>query len=125
MNTISHSGVKGMKWGVRKAVSSVKGSTSKKLGPAKSEDSERARALLKKKLSELSNHELSQLNTRQSLERTYKLNNPNVAKKASTGLKATASLLGTVTALTAAAKSPTAKAGYKLLAKYIKNGNKL
>lgn len=61
-NELKHYGVKGMKWGVRRA--------SRRRSP--SEDHVRAKELKKKKLSQLSNAELRELNNRMNLESQYK-----------------------------------------------------
>lgn len=58
-NELYHWGVKGMKWGVRKK-------------RAPSEDHVRTKTLKKKRLYELSNDELKDLNTRMQLEVQYK-----------------------------------------------------
>ena len=70
-NELKHYGVLGMKWGVRRSQSSTSGSTSKRK-VSKSEDYIRAKKLKKKKLSQLSNAELRELNTRMQLESQYK-----------------------------------------------------
>lgn len=64
---IYHSGVLGMRWGRRKRISS--------------DDHIQARKLEKKRLHELSNNQLRDLNNRQTLERNYKSLNPNMIKK--------------------------------------------
>ena len=61
-NELKHYGVKGMKWGVRRA--------SRRRPP--SADHVRAKELKKKKLSQLSNAELKELNNRMNLESQYK-----------------------------------------------------
>lgn len=66
-NTLYHYGVLGMRWGRRKG-SASSGSTKS----SKSEDHVRAKALKKKKLSQLSNAELKELNNRMQLESQYK-----------------------------------------------------
>lgn len=76
---LAHYGVKGMRWGKRKAVTP-------------SEDHETSRAIKSKKLSEMSNAELKQLTTRMDLEQKYKKLNP---KKISKGKAAIASAVGT------------------------------
>lgn len=66
-----HWGVKGMRWGVRKSKSSSFSSNTKKKS-SKSEDHIRAKTLKKKKLSQMSNAEIKELNTRLQLESQYK-----------------------------------------------------
>lgn len=66
-NTLYHYGVLGMKWGRRKGSASSSSTRS-----SKSEDHVRAKALKKKKLSQLSNAELKELNNRMQLESQYK-----------------------------------------------------
>lgn len=68
-NYLYHYGVLGMKWGVRRA----------RRQP--STDSSEAKALKKKKVSELSNAELRKLNDRMNLERNYSQLNPSAIKK--------------------------------------------
>lgn len=68
-NQLYHHGVKGMKWGVRKSRS---GSSNRRRKSSKSEDHIRAKQLKKKRLNQLSNAELRELNNRMQLESQYK-----------------------------------------------------
>ena len=89
-NYLAHYGVLGMKWGVRR----------KSRTP--SADSAKAKAIRKKKVNEMSNQELRDLNNRLQLERQYK----DLTKKKSVGKKAVQAFIGTagtITAVTAAA----------------------
>ena len=70
-NTLYHYGVLGMKWGRRKSRTSSDTTRSKR-STSKSEDHVRAKQLKKKKLSQLSNTELRELNNRMQLESQYK-----------------------------------------------------
>lgn len=70
-NTLYHYGVLGMKWGRRKSRTSSSGTGSKRRSN-KSDDYVRAKTLKKKKLSQLSNAELKELNNRMQLESQYK-----------------------------------------------------
>ena len=70
-NTLYHYGVLGMRWGRRKG-STSSGTTGSKRRSKKSEDYVRAKALKKKRLSQLSNAELKELNNRMQLESQYK-----------------------------------------------------
>lgn len=72
-----HYGILGMRWGRRKASYTSK-------------DHRRAKTLKKKKLSQLSNNELKELNNRQNLETQYKKNNVSRGKKIVTGILVTA-----------------------------------
>lgn len=77
MNELKHYGVPGMRWGVRKA-------------RTMSADASEAKAIKKKKVSEMSNAELRKLNDRQTLERTHKQLNPGAVKKGVAFIAATA-----------------------------------
>jgi len=84
INLLTHTGVLGMRWGVRKGKlkAHFKRSIEQKYGPRipKSQDHLAAKALKKKKLSQMSNDELKKLNTRLQLERQYKdLNKSNTS----------------------------------------------
>lgn len=98
---LNHHGIKGMKWGRRKARQT-------------SSDYDRARALEKKHPSEMSNKELQELNNRQQLESNYKRNNPNAAKVAIGVVAGVAATLGTVALLYNNSKQ-TIKAGYEVV----------
>lgn len=69
-NELCHYGVLGMKWGVRRAKRKEARLQNKNRG--KSEDHLRAASLKKKKLNQLSNAELRELNNRMQLESQYK-----------------------------------------------------
>lgn len=70
-NELTHYGVLGMRWGHKKAQSSNASGSSKRRS-SKSEDYLRAKKLKKKRLSQLSNAELKELNNRMQLESQYK-----------------------------------------------------
>lgn len=65
---LEHFGVKGMKWGVKRAENRVK--------VANSSDHNETRAIMKKSVSAMSNAELQKANTRRQLETTYSQLNP-------------------------------------------------
>ena len=69
-NELMHYGVLGMRWGHRKTSTSSSSTGSRK--SKKSDDYVRAKSLKKKRLSQLSNAELKELNNRMQLEQTYK-----------------------------------------------------
>lgn len=92
-NFLAHFGVRGMKWGKRKA-SSVRSATSKTRSSADSTESKSAVSKAKKRgLSSLSNKEMQSTITRQNLEKQYSQLNPTKQAKAA---KITSKLLGKV-----------------------------
>lgn len=101
-NELTHYGVLGMKWGVRRARRTP------------SEDSNKVKQIRKKKIDEMSNQELRDANNRLELERKYK----DLTKKTNYGKKAVNTFIktaGTITAVTAAYKT------YEKLGKHIIN----
>ena len=70
-NELYHHGVKGMKWGIRRA----------KKQANMSEDAKTAAALRKKKVSEMINQELTQLNKRMEMETKYNQLNPSAVQR--------------------------------------------
>ena len=70
-NELTHWGIKGQKWGVRR-YQNKDGSLTPKGQKRYSDDYVRAKTLKKKKLRQLSNAELKELNNRMQLESTYK-----------------------------------------------------
>lgn len=84
-NYLQHYGVKGMKWGVRKA--------------RRSADSAEVKQIRKKKVSQMSNAELRKANERIRLEQEYKRLNPNAIKKGMAVAAGIAGAMGTVVAL--------------------------
>lgn len=71
---IEHHGVKGMHWGVRKAVSSRVATEKKRRKP--STDAKKVAELSKKKPQALTNRQLEIINKRKNLERTFKGSKP-------------------------------------------------
>lgn len=88
-NYLAHYGVLGMKWGVRRT---------------RSADSAKVKAIRKKKVYEMSNQDLKDANNRLQLETQYRdlSRRSNAGKRAVSAFIATA---GTITAVTAAAKT--------------------
>ena len=84
-NYLYHYGVLGMKWGVRRSrkasAKAGRKSAKQKKEESYSEDYKRVKALKKKKLYEMSNAEIRELNNRMQLETQYKdLKKKNVSK---------------------------------------------
>ena len=101
-----HFGVKGMRWGVRKASPSGSGTKSYK----SSRDYNAANRLRRKAkgsgTKSLTNKEMKMLNTRLELEKKYNQLNPSSLEKGRKVLSTTVSVVGGVTALYAVTKSP-------------------
>ena len=76
-NELTHYGILGMKWGVRRTEAQL----ARGRGKSKSEDYETAKALNKKKVNQLSNAELRKLNERKQLENQYAQLNQSSFKK--------------------------------------------
>ena len=86
--SLYHSGVKGMRWGVRRYQNSDGSLTDAgrkryNTKAPKSEEHLRVKALKKKKLSQLSNAEIRELNNRMQLESQYK----NLKRQKNVGMK--------------------------------------
>lgn len=98
-NTLSHFGVQGMKWGVRKASEKKNG----KSKPAPSSEYTQSRALKKRSVKTLTNAEIKALNQRMQLEKTLKELNPSAITRGSNiakGVLATATTISSIYALT-------------------------
>lgn len=94
---LTHSGVKGMKWGIRRYQNkdgSLTPAGRKRYGQ-RSSDSEVVSKLKTKKVSELSNDELRKVNERTRLENEYSKLNPSAIKKGIAWVTATTAFLGT------------------------------
>lgn len=105
---LQHYGVRGMKWGVRKRSRRSSGSS----------DYRTARKLKKKGVKNLSNKELQTLNQRQSLENTYRQNNPSAIKRATKFISRTAGAIGTVGAIYGATKNGWIRDGTQFVKQY-------
>lgn len=101
-SSLAHYGVKGMRWGVRRA------------SRTPSSDHAETRDLLKKKNMELSTPELKKINNRLQLEKTKnELTNAGALRKIKAGAGAVAAVLaigGTINAAIQFAQSPAGKA---------------
>lgn len=90
-NELTHYGVKGMKWGIRKNRKSDKERTR-----GWSKEAKRVDRLKKKSYHELTNKELKEVNNRGELEKKYRELNPSTIKKGATAVKAAVAVMGTV-----------------------------
>ena len=90
-NYLSHYGVLGMKWGVRRDRSTSGSSRRKRRSDSYSDDYKDYQKLKKRKTSSLSNAELRRLNDRMNLEQNYRRMNPS---KISRGMKFVGGLTG-------------------------------
>lgn len=98
---LTHAGVKGMKWGVRRYQNkdgSLTPAGKKRYGNM-SEDARTAATLKKKSVKSMSNAELKKLNERVRLEQEYSRLNPSAVKKGLAVAGGVAAGLGTVVAL--------------------------
>lgn len=98
---LTHWGVKGMKWGVRRYQNKDGSLTpaGKKRYDSWSDDAKSVSSLKKKSVKEMSNAELKRLNERTRLEQEYSRLNPSAIKKGLAVAGGTAAALGTVVAL--------------------------
>jgi len=120
LNRLEHAGVKGMKWGVRKA------STSSVHVSADAARTNKIKTRVKKNgLDNLSNDDLAKLNKRTQLLSDYKKNNPGLIDRGHSATKKALAIVGTATlvGVTAGriAKSPLAREGARVVADILKN----
>lgn len=93
---LQHYGVKGMRWGIRKAETRSGGRRRQM-----SEDARAVKELKKKKLSQMSNAELRKFNERVQLEQQYSKLKPGVVKKGMQVATTVAAATGTILTLQA------------------------
>lgn len=94
---LTHHGVKGMRWGVRRSKEQLGRSRGRR--SSKSEDYTEARKIKKKKVSQMSNAELKKINERTRLEQEYSRLNPSAVSKGWKFVAGTAGIMGTTIAL--------------------------
>lgn len=96
-NELTHYGVLGMKWGVRRAQSRSTGvskkSTKRVIKP--SDDAKEAQRIKKKSVREMSNVELKKVNERRNLEQNYTRLNPSHVKRGILAVAAAATTMNT------------------------------
>lgn len=108
-DVLMHYGVKGMKWGVRRARSSR---------PMSKEGAEGVRLSNRAKkngVKSLSNKELEKLNKRVELERKYTKNNPGIVKKGATAIASVLAVASTASAVVSLPNNPAVKLGVTLI----------
>ena len=94
-----HYGILGMKWGVRREQNRLNRIDQKSKKKNWSSDTIEFEKLKTKKVSQMSNAELTKYNNRKNLERNYSQFNPNLAKRGLAIAGTVAAALGTVTAI--------------------------
>ena len=94
---LSHHGIKGMKWGVRRTEAQLARVRGRKKNW--SEDARTAHDIKKKSVNKMSNAELKKVNERVRLEQEYSRLNPNAIQKGWKYVAAAAGVMGTSLAL--------------------------
>lgn len=111
---LEHHGVKGMKWGVRKAKRSVS-KLNKKRTSKYSDDYNATRKFRRKSSKQLSNSELKALNRRMELEQNYNRLSTSSVNRGMSVAKKVLSTAGVVGGLYAITKSDYVKAGSEIV----------
>lgn len=110
-DSIEHFGVKGMKWGVRR--SREQRANAKKEETQRHQDHQRARELMKKKVSTLSNEELAFVNQRRQLEANYAKLNPAKSARRKKKIENHLATLGLIEKTFTATQQPVAQLAIK------------
>lgn len=115
-NYLMHHGVKGMKWGVRKAKRSVALANRRRISKY-SEDYNETRQLRRKSSKQLSNEDLKKLNKRMNLEQEYNRLSTSSVNRGLSVAKKILSVSGVAGGLYAMSKSDYVKAGASIIKK--------
>ena len=94
-----HYGVKGMKWGIRKEHQRSDSRKKRSKMEDWSDDAKEANRISKKKVSQMSNAELQQLNNRKNLEQQYSRLNPSTISRGMKYVATVATITGTAITL--------------------------
>jgi len=96
IDELYHYGILGMKWGVRRGRKSSSGIKTRKSKMSSSEDSRRVNIIRKKKVNQMTNQELRDVNQRMQLENQYRdlKSKRNVGRKIVTAVVATGITIG-------------------------------
>lgn len=104
-DSISHAGVKGMKWGIRNKSQLSGGSSS---GPAQSSDHKKVAKLKSRSVSSLTNKQLKLMNERKRLETEYAKLNPGLKERGMKKAQGVLAVAGMLSAAYAFTQSPLA-----------------
>lgn len=115
-NYLMHHGVKGMKWGVRRAKRSIS-SANRRRTSKYSKDYNETRTLRRKSSKQLSNEELKKLNKRMNLEQEYNRLSTSEVNRGLSVARKIVSTAGVVGGLYAISKSDYVKAGAEIIKK--------
>ena len=115
-NYLMHHGVKGMKWGVRRAKRSVS-SLNRRRTSKYSKDYNETRTLRRKSSKQLSNEDLKKLNKRMELEQNYNRLSTSSVNRGMAVARKIVSTAGVVGGLYAISKSEYTKAGAEIIKK--------
>lgn len=102
LDFLSHHGIKGQKWGVRRTKKAL-ARAAKREGRPVSPEHARSRELLKKGRAGLNNQELKEVNERLNLEQNFNRLNPSVVAK---GRTKTLAVIGTIGVVGSFIRSP-------------------
>lgn len=112
-NTLEQAGVKGMRWGFRKNSSGGYSKSGRSIKGSK--DHRRSRKIKRKRLRDMSNDEIKELNNRLQLERKYRELNPNAIRRGENLIKGVIGTGNTVNSVMTFAASPAGQRAIRLI----------